>query len=269
MLFLKNFNKIDKKLFIYIFFSFLLFSCSSKKQTVYLNDIEISDKSFNKNILNSSYLENKIEIGDILKIEVKSLVPEASIPYNISVKNSSLNTIELIRLQGYLVDNSGFINFPVLGLIKADSLNLFDLQHKITSLLLAGNHLINPSVQIRRLNSKFTILGEVRNPGTFNYFDEKLNLFQALGYAGDLTIDGKRKNISLIREVNGIRSVYKIKITSSDFLKTSTYYIKNNDIIIVNPTFSKIKSAGFIGSASSISSIASLILSITLLIINK
>jgi polysaccharide export outer membrane protein len=90
-----------------------------------------------------------------------------------------------------------------------------------------------------------------------------------LGYAGDLTIDGKRKDVKLIREENGTREVYTIELTKAELLNSSTYFIKNNDVIIVNPSFSKVKSAGFIGSPASVASIASLLLSITLLITNN
>ena len=90
-----------------------------------------------------------------------------------------------------------------------------------------------------------------------------------MGYAGDLTIDGKRKDVKLIREENGTREVYTIELTKSELLNSSTYFIKNNDVIIVNPSFSKVKSAGFIGSPASVASIASLLLSITLLLTNN
>ena len=140
---------------------------------------------------------------------------------------------------------------------------------KITQLLLEGKHLTNPIVKISVINSKFTVLGEVKLPGTFSNFDENLNIFQALGYAGDLTIFGKRKDITLIREENDLRKIYKVDLTKSNIFLEPYYLIKKNDVIIVNPNYSQVKSAGFIGSASSIASISSLLLSITLLIITN
>ena len=101
-------------------------------------------------------------------------------------------------------------------------------------------------------------------------FNEKfITIFQALGYAGDLSISGKRKNITLIREVDGIRTTLKVDLTDQEIFNSPSYYIKNNDVLIVNPSYSKVKSAGFIGSPASIASLASLLLSITLLIINN
>lgn len=250
-----------------IFSLIILSSCSTKNQLVYLKD---SDKHIANTQIDLTTLKNTIEIGDILKIDVQTIVPEAAIPYNkISNSQNISQNIDLLKLEGYLVDNSKEINYPVLGKISVDGLDENELESVITQLLLDGNHLTNPTVKVRRVNSKFTVLGEVKYPGTFSYYDKNLNVFQALGYAGDLTIDAKRKGIKLIREENGVRKVYKLELTDADLLKSPNYYIKNNDVIIVNPSFSKVKSAGFIGSPASIASIASLLLSITLLITNN
>ena len=243
-----------------------LSSCATKNQLVYIND----SVSGIVNIFDYSTLNNFLEVGDILNIDVLTVVPEAAIPYNkISFNKVATQDIDFLRLEGYLVNEVNMINFPVLGAISVEATSVNQLENIIAQLLIKGGHLTNPTVKVRRINSKFTILGEVNNPGTFSYFEEKMNIFQALGYAGDLTIDGMRQEITLIRELSGLRTVYEISLTKSDLLKQPYYHIKNNDVIIVKPNFNKVKSAGFIGSTSSIASIASLLLSITLLIINK
>ena len=255
-----------KNLFLIIITSFLLISCSTNSQLIYLRDAD------HNNFFQVDYsnLMNNIESGDILKIDVQTIFPEAAIPYNaINLNNATSTNPELLKLEGYLINESKIINYPVLGEISVENLSLNQLENKITQLLLEGGHLTNHTVKIKRLNSKFTVLGQVNNPGTFSNFDEKLNILQALGYAGDLTIEGKRTDITIIREKNGLRKIHKIDLTNSDFLSKAHYQIKNNDVIIVNPNYSKVKSAGFIGSSSSIASISSLLLSITLLIINK
>ena len=255
-----------KNLFIIIVVFFVLASCSTNSQLIYLKDSD--HNNFNK--IDYSNLKNNIEPGDILKIDVQTIFPEAAMPYNTAnFKNSNLSNLDFLKLEGYLIDESKMINYPVLGEISVQDLSLNQLENKITQLLLEGGHLTNHTVKIRRINSKFTVLGEVKLPGTFSYVDEKLNLFQALGYAGDLTVNGKRKEITIIREENGLQKIHKIDITNSDFLSKAHYQIKNNDVIIINPNYSKVKSAGFIGSPSSIASLSSILLSITLLIINK
>jgi polysaccharide export outer membrane protein len=251
---------------IFIIVSFLMMSsCTSKRNITYLNGV---DKYLNTNIITHK-IPYTIQPDDVLRIEIRSIVPEAAIVYNrISNHTNTSTNLNLLQLEGYPVSSDYTINFPVLGTLDVKGPTL-ELEKKITKLLLDGGHLVSPTVSVRLLNSKFTVLGEVNQAGTYTFIDRNLTLLQALGYAGDLTISGKRKNITLIREINGIRSVKKLDITSKDILDNSDYYIMNNDVIIVNPNYNRIKSAGFIGSPQSIASISSLLLSITLLIINK
>jgi len=254
-----------KKLLFIVVSILLISSCTSKRGITYLNGI---DKYTNTDI-SKQKKPHTIQPDDVLRIEIRSMIPEAAIVYNrISQNASQSNNINILQLEGYLVSSSYTINLPVLGVLEVKGTNL-ELEKKITKLLLDGGHLISPSVSVRLLNSKFTVLGEVAGPGTYNFLGMNLTLLQALGYAGDLTIDGKRKNITLIREIDGIRSATRLDITSKDILDNSAYYIRNNDVIIVNPNYNRIKSAGFIGSPQTIASIASLLLSVTLLLINK
>ena len=244
---------------------FLLSACSSKRNITYLNGVnEYANTDISKQ--KTPYI---IQADDVLRIEIHSMVPEAAIVYNRIPQNTNATTnLNLLQLEGYLVSSDYSINFPVLGTLDVKGSTL-ELEKKITKLLLEGGHLVSPTVSVRLLNSKFTVLGEVSQAGTYTFLDRNLTLLQALGYAGDLTIDGERKDITLIREINGIRSARQLDITSKDILDNSAYYIRNNDVIIVNPNYNRIKSAGFIGSPQSIASISSILLSITLLIINK
>ena len=244
---------------------FLLSACSSKRNITYLNGVnEYANTDISKQ--KTSYT---IQVDDVLRIDIRSMVPEAAIVYNRIPQNTNATTnLNLLQLEGYLVSSDYSINFPVLGILDVKGSTL-ELEKKITKLLLEGGHLVSPTVSVRLLNSKFTVLGEVSQAGTYTFLDRNLTLLQALGYAGDLTIDGERKDITLIREINGIRSAEQLDITSKDILDNSAYYIRNNDVIIVNPNYNRIKSAGFIGSPQSIASISSILLSITLLIINK
>ena len=260
-----NFAKTNiymKETFFIVLASFIIVSCSHKKQITYLGDYS----KHNLNRVDYS-LQNNIEIGDILKIDVYTIIPEVSIPYN-NLKNLT-NTIDLLVIDGYLVNKNSTINYPILGEINVVGLTEALLSKKITNLLIDGGHLASPFVKVKKINSKFTVLGEVKNSGTFSFYDDQLNIFQALGYAGDLLISAKRKNITIVREENGLRKKYKFSLTGSELLNKPYYIIKNNDVIIVEPNFSKVKSAGFIGSPASIASLSSLLLSITLLLINN
>jgi polysaccharide export outer membrane protein len=251
---------------VLIAIGFLMISaCTTKRQMVYLKGVEkytASDISKQKN-------QAKIQVDDVLRIEVRSIIPEAAIIYNrLPQQTNSSQNISLLQLEGYLVSSDHTINFPVLGTLKVSGTTL-ELEKAITKRLLEEGHLMSPTVSVRLLNGKFTVLGEVVKSGTYSFLEKNLTILQALGYAGDLTINGKRKKIKLIREVDGVRLSFNLDLTSKDVLDHPAYYIRNNDVIIVNPNFSKIKSAGFIGSPQSIASISSILLSITLLIINK
>jgi len=240
-------------------------SCSSNSQLVYLND-SVKDNFYK---VDYSAFNNNIETGDILKIDIQTIIPEAALPYNTYSDKATATNLSTLIIEGYVVNENKIINYPTLGDVSVENLSENKLAERIKKLLIDGEHLTNPHVKVRRVNSKFTVLGEVRSPGTFSYYDRNLNIFQALRYSGDLNIEGKRKDITMIREENGLRKIHKIDLTKSNFLLKPYYQIKNNDVIIINPNYSKVKSAGFIGSPASIASVASLLLSITLLMLNK
>ena len=248
--------------FLFLLINLLFFSCSHKKQLTYVNNVKEGDLTKVKlsNI-------NSIEIGDILKVDVKTVIAEVSIPYN-NITEINDNS-ESMMLNGYLVENDSTINYPFLGKINVVGLTTNDLAFKLREMFINDGELTNPHVKINKLNSKFTVLGEVGNPGTFFNYDNQLNIFQALGFSGDLLISAKRNNVKLIRQENGLRKTYKFSLNNKQIFDKPYYYIKSNDIIIIEPNYSKIKSAGFIGSPSSIASISSLLLSITLLLINN
>ena len=129
--------------------------------------------------------------------------------------------------------------------------------------------LLNPTVDVKIVNSYFTILGEVNNPGRYNFIKNNMNIIQALGMAGDLTINGERKDIKILRETDKGLKVSEIDLTSSEFLTSSYFQIYPNDVIIVNPNKSRVKNAGVIGNAGNLLSVLSFILSSIILITNQ
>lgn len=243
---------------------FLLFSCSHKKQIIYLNNTVKGDLYKVK-----SNSKNYIEIGDVLNIDVKTVIAEASAPYNSLEKFNNNYDVNKLILDGFRVEKDSAINYPLLGKINVVGLTTSELEYKLRNMLINDGQLTNPYIKINKVNSKFTVLGEVGSPGTYFNYENHLNIFQALGFAGDLLITAKRKKIKLIREENGLRKTYEFSLNNNDIFDKPYYYVKSNDVIIVSPNYSKIKSAGFIGSPASIASISSLVLSITLLIINN
>jgi polysaccharide export outer membrane protein len=244
----------------------LFFSCSHKNQLTYIDNIIEGDIS---KVNNNNNNNNLIEIGDVLKIEVRTVIEEVSAPYNnLSSFNQNMNPNQLI-LDGYKVAKDSTIKYPFLGKIIAVGLTTNQLAIKLRNMSISDGQLTNPYIIVNKVNSKFTVLGEVRNPGTYFNYDNQLNIFQAIGFAGDLLITAKRNNVKLIRQENGLRKTYEFSLNKREIFDKPYYYIKSNDVIIIEPNYSKIKSAGFIGSPASIASISSLVLSITLLLINN
>ncbi len=238
----------------------LLQSCVSKKDVLYLQDAKTANTS------SISFIESTIQPNDILKITVGSLVPEAAVPYNkVSTGTVQNSSVDVMKLEGYVVSQEQTIQLPVLGPISVKNKTINQLSKHLKTLLEDGGHLTNPTVDIRLLNSKFTVLGEVKNPGTFNHTETNLTLLQALGYAGDLTINGKRDDVILIREQDGNRKITHINLKQTDWLTSEAYQIKPNDVIIVNPNDRLIKGSGIVDTGTFLA-IASLTLSVVILL---
>ena len=247
---------LPKKKFLLLIFGFLILSsCASKKDILYFSDVNLNE------VDKTIFSEGKIQINDILSIIVSSSSPDLASIYNTNQSTSS-------TINGYLVTVEGTIILPVLGKIKVQDLTLLELEHLLVQKLIDGNHLTNPTVTVRLTNAKFTILGEVKNPGTFTFNEQNISILQAIGYAGDLTINGKRQDILIIREENNKRTYMKIDLTSKKGFDSSYYYIKPNDVIYVNPNGPKVATSGYVPSLSNLLAVASIAIS-TILLLTK
>ncbi len=242
-----------------VIFSYLFNSCATKKDLIYFN------QSVPKNQDSFQWSEIYIQPNDILSVKITTDVPELALAYNIAP--SQQNNIQGVsaQLQGYLVANDGTINIPVLGVQQLKGLTLDQAEKQIQKALIEKGFLKNPVVICRLLNAKFTILGEVKAPGTYTFYENSLTLLQALGYSGDLTINGIRK-ITIIRTENGKQTYGTIDLTKSDWFTSPYYFVKPNDVIIVDPNTAKIKSSGIIGNAGSVISVISVLLSSLIII---
>lgn len=252
---------MNKYIYISITITIFLSSCISKKQVLYMQDLNNEDIN---SVISSQHI---LQENDILNISVTSLELKASIPYNInlSVNNMPAN-IDLMKLNGYLVTKGKTINFPVLGEISVSGKTIHDLENYLKKRLETEGYLIKPNIIVRLINSKVTILGEVNQPGTFNFTENNISMLQALGFAGDLTIDGSREDVIVIREIDGKRVTTKLDLTSASLLNSPYQNILPNDVIIVNPNSKKVKSAGIVGNLTNVLSIASILLSTIILI---
>lgn len=243
-----------------IVFLLILQSCVSKKQILYLQDLDIVNSQ------EITYKNHTLQVNDILKITVDALMPEAAMPYNkITTRSVVANNIDVIKLDGYLVSQNSTINFPVLGELSVKEKTTKDLEKELKKLLVDGGFLINPNVTVRLLNAKVTILGEVKRPGTYTFTENNISLLQALGLAGDLTIFSNRVDVMVLRYIDGVQTTARINLTSANWLSGPYYMVKPNDVIVVNPNIAKVKTAGYVGKISDILGITSVILTTILL----
>lgn len=214
-------------------------SCTNMKKVVYLNNI--TDTEITNAIKN---MEPVIQKNDLLSVTISSPNAAASQPFN-TVITTSTQTLGYTATQaaGYLVDQDGYIDLPMLGRIKAAGLTKQALKDNITKVLVDNKYLLYPVVSVRYLNFKVTVLGEVARPTVVNVPDEKINILEALGFAGDLTIFARRDNIALIREEQGKRIVRRLDLNSGNLLTSPYYYLLSGDIIYVEPNKSKVSQA--------------------------
>lgn len=241
---------------------FILTSCASKKDVWYFQDAELNKTK------NVEIPESRIQVNDILSINVMAEDQMAALPFNRSTGSTSgmVSSVEIIKLQGYLVSEDGMVIMPVLGKIEAKGKTISELENEIIEKLVSGKYLIDPLVNIRLLNSKVTVLGEVKSPGTYTFTEKQITLPQALGYAGDLTVNGQRQEVLVIREEDGKQTMTNIDMTSTNWFDSPYYYIKQNDIIYVKQNNAKVKSSGLIGNVGTVVGVVSVILSAIVII---
>ncbi len=240
----------------------LFSSCASKKDVIYLQDIDDTQ------LENISKVKPQptVQVTDILKIDIKALDPESVMPFTKSLMagNSGGQQVGLLKLQGYLVDEDGNVDLPEIGKVEIAGLSLSQAEQKIKSKL--SPYLKDPYVSIRILNFKFTIQGEVNQPGTYEITEPNFTLLQALGMAGDLTIRGRRDNIVIVRTLNNERITKRINLTKTEWMNSDFYFIRQNDWIYVEPNNPQVKTAGFIGNIGVLTSVASILLSAVVII---
>ena len=236
----------------------VLSSCSTKKSVHYFQD-NLKAETLN------NYLSPSIQIGDILDINIKALdIESVSMFQSTDAGQFTTNSLDVRKLNGYKVDSEGQIDLPLLGSIIVMDLTTNQISELLEKKL--KSFVVNPAVKTTILNFKFSVLGEVKNPQTFSVIDDKISIIQAIGMAGDLTINGDRSNITLLREVNGNFESTTIDLTSFDITSSAYYNLRQNDVIYVRPNTAKVKSSGIVGNVGTLTSVLSLILSLAVIL---
>ena len=236
--------KMMKNLIYYLILLLTMFSCKPKENMVYMEkEKAVAETEINQAVFYGTHIQS----GDLLDIKVTAFDENAVRPFNLYSMNNSTSTGQVngqtaqLAPQGYLVDNEGFIYFPVLGKLYIKGMTLAQLRADLEKRLLA--YLTDPLVSIKQLNFNITVLGEVKNPGQYTNPSDKITVLQALGLAGDMTDYGNRTNVKLIREIDGVSKTYTIDFTNKNITNSPYYYMQQNDVLYIEPDLIKKKTA--------------------------
>jgi polysaccharide export outer membrane protein len=224
-------------LLIGIYFS----SCTPYHSILYLDNIPDSLKSGSTKL--AEYMDPKIQSDDILSITIITIdpqtasivnqgqyVPQGSLPGAVSGVSAPIT--------GYLVDKNGEVSLPIVGTVKLAGLTTSEARDLIKNK--TAEFYKDPNVQVRFSNFKVTVLGEVSKPSTYIVPNEKNTVLDALGLAGDLTIYGRRDNILIIRDSADTKKYVRLNITSTKILRSPYFYLRQNDVIYVEPNRNKL-----------------------------
>ncbi len=254
---------MSKNLFVFFgLVCLILSSCTSKEEILYFQDVQerqnFRPENYKSIIKNNDRLSINVSSADMTSASrFNRLVPGISDASDFRANGQPL-------LQDYLVSNEGFVNLPTLGKWKVAGKSRFELEQELLEEY--QKYLKDAAVNVRITNFKITVLGEVQRPGTYTIPDERVTILQALGLAGDLTLYGKRNDVLLFRDRNGVEETYKIDLTTSDVLDSDLYYLQQNDVLYVGPNNAQVNGASFNRNNPLYVSIASLLLSVVILI---
>ena len=245
----------NKKSIAILMAAITLASCQSYKKVPYLQSYKsLTDKSYKEIVINEvnqqdTLYDAHIQPKDLLNITINTTDPQAAAPFNLTMQTynniaqSNASTTSQPALQQYLVDNAGEIDFPVIGRLKVGGLTKNAAENLIREQLRPYLKEI-PIVTVRMSNYKISVLGEVNSPGTFTINNEKVNIFEVLAMAGDMTIYGKRNNVKLLREdEQGRKEIVLLDLKDPGIVSSPYYYLQQNDILYVEPRKSKIRSS--------------------------
>lgn len=215
----------------------LLSACGPIKNYSYLQDAVPGTGYF------VNYKPNLVvRKADRINIVVTSSIPELAMPFNQNNQNIQVGSDGQVKAtssgsqksnRGYLVDDNGNIDFPILGLLNVDGLTLPQIKEMITSKLIEGNYIKDPIVTLEMLNFKFYALGALASKGEHSIEKSQVSILEAIALSGDLTSNARPDRVAVFRENDGSEIVYMLDLRSKDIFDSPAYYLKQNDVIYV------------------------------------
>ncbi len=240
----------------------LVVSCTASKDVVYFQDA-----SQFETLVDDNKFTTKFKVDDLVSIHVSTLDPEASAPFNL-FRGAEEGSIGMRAEQvNYLVDKDGEIDFPVIGKVKIEGLSPAETRELLRERL--KDYLKDPIINIRIRNFTVTILGAVNRPGTYPINGEQITIMEALGYAGDINIKGRRDNVMVIRDFDGTKVYNRINLNEKEALKSPVYYLTQNDVVYVEPNKSGKSESSLDQRASIAISIVSVLITSTVVLLTR
>jgi len=206
--------------------------------TSYANTIHPGDQLYI--YVNSEIIESVIPFNQethIVALEMSRMNP-SNIPASANQRKSYLRT-KRAEVAGYLVDENGFITFPVIGKVQAGGISYDSLQNLLQNKLIIGGYVLDPVVTVSPMNFRVSVVGEVRVPKELHVTGERLTIFEALAMCGDVTDSGMRTNVIVMREKHGELTPIQVDLTKKTIFDSEVYYLQQNDIVYVEPTLAK------------------------------
>ena len=212
-------------------------SCVTQKQMTYLRDADASQtQAINANFTSQS--ETVLRSGDAITVFITALDQEAVTPYNLPTAVYATPGTDKVQatptLQYYIIDANGDVTLPVMGAVHVAGLTSTAAAQAIREKL--ETQVVSPSVQVRLINAKVSVLGEVNRPGQIALTGERITILDALAAAGDMTVYGKRDNVLITREVNGQIELARVDVGSAELYSSPYYYLQQNDVVYVTPS---------------------------------
>ncbi len=247
-----------KKIVLLLFTILLLGACVSKKDITYFQNDQIDQAK-----VSNSY-KTIFKPDDLLQITVSAIDLEAVKAFNLPAVSYATTTNRAVgtpQQQTYLIDNDGFIDFPVIGKLKIGGLTRNETVEMLKNKL-DPDYVKNPTINIRIANFSVTVLGDVKRPGTYTIPNERITILEAIGLSGDLNITGKRNTVKVFREINGEKVKFELDLRSNKIFTSPVYYLQQNDLVYVDQNKSSSQDAAFNRNTGLFVSIGSIIVSL-------
>ncbi|CAM1339470.1 polysaccharide biosynthesis/export family protein [Tenacibaculum aestuarii] len=230
----------------------LITSCASRKDIIYFQNDEVDQSKINYKTIFKS--------GDLLQINISALDIEAVKPFNLnSSSTANTNTSETTQ-HSYLINNDGYIDYPILGKIKLVNLTRSEAIDLLKNKL-SPDYIKNPTVNIKITNFSITVLGDVKSPGRFTIPNERISVIEAIGLAGDLNMSGVR-TIEVKREEDNQIKTYKLDLRSNKIFNSPAFYLQQNDVVYVEPNRASSQDAAYNKNTGLFISIGSILISL-------